>query len=424
MTDTVVCPKCGEEFRIDEILSAKLRGELRRELESEKRKQETELNQRATALDQRESALRDQEKRVEELIQSRWAAERERLKRELQATLREEVAVELKDAQGELEETRAKLKAAQAAELEVRKKARELEERSREFDLTLARQLDLEREKIREAARKEEADKRMLADAEKDKLISDLKRQISELNRKSEQGSQQLQGEVMELMLEDLLQRQFPRDDIMPVDKGVRGADVLQRVRDRAGEPCGTILWESKRTKNWSDSWLPKLRDDLRSAKAQLAVIVSAELPKGVSLFEEIDGVWVTSWPCAMALGCCLRASLVEVARAKRAADGKQGKMELLYNYLSGEEFRHRVGAILESWETLARELEAEKAAMQRIWARRQKQLQRALDQTAGMYGDLEGIIETLPVIDRLELPALEAPRDGGFGTSSGMDGR
>ena len=210
--------------------------------------------------------------------------------------------------------------------------------------------------------------------------------------------------------MEDLLRRQFPHDTIEPVPKGIHGGDVVHHIHDVGGNRCGTILWESKRTKTWADGWLPKLRDDQRTAKAQIAMLVTAELPKGITNFAYVDAVWVTNWACAIGLAHALRAGLLELGKAQQATEGRQGKMELLYNYLSGTEFRHRVEGIVEAFVTLREDLEAEKRSTHKIWAKREKQLDRATAQTAGMYGDLSGIIGAgLPRIERLETPLLEA---------------
>ena len=292
-----------------------------------------------------------------------------------------------------MSEARTKLDQAQKAELDIRKRARELEDEKREVDLTVARKMDEERQKIRDQAKKEATDERALKEAEKDKVIDDLRKQITDWQRKAEQGSQQAQGEVLELEHEDILRRTFPFDTIEPVPKGIHGGDVLQRVHDTSGMDCGLILWESKRTKAWSDSWLPKLRDDQRAAKAQISILVTVELPKDIAAFGYIDGVWITNRACALGLVAALRAGLIEVACAKRSLEGRQGKMEILYNYLSGAEFRHRVQGIVEAFVTLRDDLEGEKRAMQRIWAKREKQLDRAVTNTAGFYGDLSGII-------------------------------
>ena len=275
----------------------------------------------------------------------------------------------MRDSQQQLHEVRTKLKTAEQAELDLRTERRQLQEQKAGARIHRRRKLDEERTKIREAAKKEAADERQLKEAEKDKLINDLRTQIDDLQRKSEQGSQQTQGEVLELLMEDLLRRQFPFDTILPVAKGVHGGDVIHIVHDATGAECGIILWESKRTKNWSDGWLAKLRDDQRAAKAHLAILISIELPKGVSTFECVEGIWVTCQACALALASALRSGLIDAATARRSADGKQDKMELLYSYLSGQEFRHRVEGIVESFVTLKEDLEAEKRSMHRIWA-------------------------------------------------------
>jgi len=411
MSDTITCPNCKTEIEISSALSSQLGEKLRKEFQAEKERHEKRLAQRLADLEKREEALTSSEEAVEQEVAARLAKERQRLKQEAEKKAEEESALEFRDKEAELQRIKAKLEESQEKELQLREKAREIDEERRELELTLNRRLDEERDKIREDATRKAAEERQLKEAEKDKLIADLKHQIDDLKQKSEQGSQRLQGEVMELSLEDLLNRHFPQDHITAVPKGVHGGDIVQEVHDHSGHLCGTILWELKRTRNWTDAWLPKLRDDQRAAKAQIAVLVSVELPKGVRTFSRIDGVWVTRWVCTMGLAHALRAGLIEVARAKHALVGQQGKMEMLYNYLSGAEFRHRVEGIVEAFVTLKSELDAEKRSVQRLWAKREKQLERAASQTAGLYGDLGGIIgNALPQIQHLELPTLEAP--------------
>jgi hypothetical protein len=414
VSDSVICPQCQHEIEVTEVLSAQLRGQLQKEFDAQLRRKDSDFEKRereiAKAREEVARAQQDIGRRVSEQL----AKERKQLEGDLLVKAREQVAVELRDRDQQLAETSEKLKAAQETELALRKERRALEEEKATLELSVSRRLDEERSKIRDAAKKEAADERQLKDAEKDKLISDLRVQLDDMKRRAEQGSQQLQGEVLETTLEDLLRQQFPFDEITSVPKGVHGGDVTHLVRDASGAICGTILWESKRTKNWSDSWLPKLRDDQRAAKAQVAILASLELPKDVTTFRNIDGVWVTSVACAISLAHALRAGLLEVGAAKRALDGRQDKMELLYNYLSGQEFRHRVEGIAEAFKTLREELETEKRSTQRMWAKREKQLERAAAQTAGMYGDLSGIIGgALPRIEQLETPLLDGP-DGG----------
>jgi hypothetical protein len=247
--------------------------------------------------------------------------------------------------------------------------------------------------------------------AEKEQTIAGMQKQIEDLKRRAEQGSQQLQGEVQELELEALLRGKFPRDTIEPVPKGEHGGDVLQRVVGPLGQVCGTILWESKRTKNWSDAWLVKLREDQRAAKAEVAVLVTQALPKQMETFDLVDGVWVTPPRTALPIAMALRQMLTEVSLARQSSEGQQTKMEMVYQYLTGPRFRQRVEAIVEAFTCMREELETEKKVIQKQWAKREQQAERVLQATVGMYGDLQGIAgKTLQEIEGLEMKALQAP--------------
>lgn len=408
MADTIICPNCELQIEITEVLSAQLRAQLRREFDADIRKKEAALATREQDIARAREEVDKANETIDHRVADQLAIERKQLSDEAQAKAREQVAIELQDRDQQLIDANVKLKAAQEAELAARKERRQLEEQKQALELTLNRRLDEERSKIRDAARQEAAEVRQLKDAENAKLINDLRTQIANLQRKSEQGSQQTQGEVMELDLEATVRRAFPFDGIAAVPQGVHGGDVTQTVHDGPATDCGVILWESKRTKNWSDTWLLKLRDDQRAAKADIAILVTDELPKGVRHFGAVDGVWVVSRSCAIALAAALRSGLVNVAAARRCADGQHGKMEVLYKYLSSTQFKQRVEGIVEAFVTMRNDLEAEKRSTTRAWARRDKQLDRAVMQTAGMYGDLNGIIGTsLPAIEQLDLPML-----------------
>ncbi len=273
---------------------------------------------------------------------------------------------------------------------------------------------------VREQAQKEAEDQLKLKVMEKEQTIKSMQKQIEDLKRRADQGSQQLQGEVQELELEDLLRTKFPRDTIEPVPKGERGGDVIQRVIGPFGQTCGTILWESKRTKNWSDAWLTKLREDQRAAKAEVAVIVSQSLPKEVQTFDLIDGVWVTHPRAALPVAVTLRHTLIEVSCARQATEGQQTKMDMIYQYLTGPRFRQRVQAIVEAFSSMREDLDKEKKAIIKQWAKREEQIERVMQATVGMYGDLQGIAgKTLQEIEGLELLALEAPTSGEEETGS-----
>jgi hypothetical protein len=279
------------------------------------------------------------------------------------------------------------------------------------LNLTIEKRVPEGLDATRQQARKEAEDELNLKVAEGQKKIASMQKTIEELKRKAEQGSQQLQGEVQEMELEALLRAKFSRDTIEPVPKGEHGGDVPHRVISPLGQLCGTILWESKRTKNWSDGWLAKLRDDQRTAKAEIAVIISQALPKGSGTFELIDGVWVTHPQAAIPVAVALRYTLIETAMARQASEGQQTKTELLYQYLTGPRFRHRVQAIVEAFVSMKEDLHREKRAIVKQWAKREEQIERVMQSTVGMYGDLQGIAgKTIQEIEGLEMKALEVP--------------
>lgn len=373
------------------------------------RKKEREIEQLQVQLDQRGLEL-------EQSLRKKLEAERDTLVSQARERAREELAVQLKDRETALAEAQTKVQEAAQKELALLKEKRELEEKARTVELEITRRTQEEIKKVREQALKELDEQHRLKLMENEQKVQALLKQIEDLKRRAEQGSQQAQGEVLEIALEELLRGLFPGDSIEPVAKGVRGADVVQRVYDDNGMDCGLILWESKRTRHWSKDWLPKLRDDLRMVGASSSVIVSEQLPEHVRHFGQIDGVWVASWACVQPVAMMLRESLVGVAKSRRALDGQHTKMELVYNYLVGQGFYNRVSGVVEAFMTMRQELEAEKRALNTCWKKREKQLERVLLSTSGLYGDLQGIIgSTLPEIQGMSLSALgtDGPADG-----------
>jgi len=345
---------------------------------------------------------------VEEAISHQF---REKIESDVAKKIRSESVAELKLLQEELTQKDQKLEDARQAELALRKDKLALEEDKRSFELDKQRQIDEERNKIRLKTEMEMLEAQRLKDKEKDKVIDDLKRALGDAQRKASQGSQQLQGEVQELDLETSLSQKFIYDVIEPVGKGVRGADVRQVVKTQLGNVCGTILWESKRTKAWSDDWLVKLKDDLRSEKANIPVIVSAILPEaaqtGIGL---IDGVWVVSYPLYLVLAELLRQKLIDVAREKFVSQNRSGKAESLYNYIVSHEFIQQVEAIAEVYTDMQSQIAKERAAFEKIWKTRQAQVGRLVGSTASIMGSLRGSVgSTMPAIKGMDLPELES---------------
>jgi len=374
---TIICPKCQNTISIDEALEAQIFSQKEKEfadkLESEKKIMWVKAKEKATEI------------------------------------IKAETDKETKYLKEELEEKNKKLAIAQDAELELRKAKNLLDEEKKSFELEKQRQLDLERAKIREEAAKIFSEEHRLKDAENTKRLQDALRANEDLKRKLEQGSQQMQGEVLELELEETLKNEFPIDEITPVPKGINGADIIHKVLDRAGKQVGIIAWESKRTKAWSEGWIQKLKDDQRAIKADIAIIITSVMPENFKNFGFKDGVYIATPEMALNLAKIIRLDLIKLAGVKSLEEGKSEKKEVIYNYLCGPEFRGRVEAIVESSIAAKTVLEKEKRAYTKIWAEREKQIDTIAQNMIGMYGDMQGIAgRSLPEIKSLELPSGE----------------
>ena len=413
----ITCPNCRTDIKLTESLAQPLIEATRARYEQALSAKDAEVAKRETALRAMKDALEKDKAALQAEIADRVAQERvkiaaqeaEKAKRLSAADLSEKTK-QLADLQDVLREREAKLADAQKAQAELIRKQRELDDAKRELDLTVEKRVQESLTDVRQKAKQEAESALKLKVLEKEETISSMQRQIEDLKRKAEQGSQQLQGEALELELENLLRTRFPRDLIEPVAKGEFGGDVLQRVMGPLDQSCGTILWESKRTKNWSDLWLAKLRGDQRTAKADIALLVSNALPKGIDAFDLVDGVWVTEPRCAIPVAIALRQSLIELATARDAKKGQQTKMELVYDYLTGPRFRHRVEAIVEKFSDMQADLDRERKAMTRLWAKREAQIKGVIEATVGMYGDVQGIAgQALDEIEALTLPMIEA---------------
>ena len=421
---TIICPSCKTEIKLTESLAAPLIETTRRDYEQRLAQKEAEAAQREAGIRDREAALSKAKEALDEQVAEKLKGERTRIAAEESKKAKlalandlEQKSKELIELQDILKQRDEKLAEAQKAQADLLRKQRELDDAKRELDLTIEKRVQEGLTATREQAKKEAEDILKFKVMEKEQTIAAMQKQIEELKRKAEQGSQQLQGEVQELELEALLSAKFPMDQIQPVQKGEYGGDVLQRVTSPLGHDCGTILWESKRTKNWSDGWLVKLREDQRQAKAELAIIVSQALPKDVETFDLIEGVWVAHPKTALPMAMALRQSLMEVAAARKATEGQQTKMEIVYDYLMGPRFRQRVQAIVEAFSTMQEDLDKERKVITKQWAKREEQIGRVMQATVGMYGDLQGIAgKTLQEIEGLELRALDAPKDDGEG--------
>lgn len=378
----ITCPKCNHEFSLNEAESHVIEEKIRKQVEEE------------------------QSKKLDEDKRKMWLLAQEKA--------REKVEGESKVLRDQLEEKDKKLQEARDMELKLRQAKQQVEEDKKNLDLELQRKLDEEREKIRQKTERELLERYHLKEKEKDQIIDSLKSSLDEAQRKANQGSQQLQGEILELELEEFLKKEFPLDEILPVPKGINGADVIQKVKDQFGKDCGLIIWEAKRTKNWTEGWIQKLKDDQRLSKADMAILVSTVLPDGVKNFEHRDGVYIASFDAFLSVAKLLRMSLSQLNLARQSSVNKSEKMEILYQYLSSSDFRNKVEAIVEAFTSMKANLNREKVVYTRLWATREKQIQKVVDNTVGMYGDLQGLMgKSLAQIDSLEIESLSLLEDG-----------
>ncbi len=421
MSDPIItCPNCHAAIHLTESLAAPLLAATRQQFQQQLAQKDEAISQREQAIRQQEQLLleakRNVDQQITEQVAAQLKAERDHLIADEAKKAKLAVAVELENNLRELAnlkellQTREqKLSEAQAAQADLLKKQRELDDTKRELELTIEKRVQQNLTTIRNQARQEAEESLKLRVMEKDQTIAAMHQKIEELKQKAEQGSQQLQGEVQELELEALLRSKFPQDSIEPVPKGEFGGDILHAVISPSGLASGLILWESKRTKNWSESWLSKLRDDQRNAKAELSVLISQALPKGIETFDIVDGVWVVHPRATLPVATILRHMLFQMSRTKQVSEGQQTKTELMYQYLTGPRFRQRVEAIVEAFTTMQTDLDKERKAILKQWAKREEQITHVMEATVGLYGDLQGIAgKSLQEIEGLELEYLE----------------
>jgi hypothetical protein len=370
----IQCPKCSNEIELTEQLAGPMLADLQASFNDELAKRDT----------QAAKALVTARAQAKEVAQA-------------------EISVEQAALQDRIKAQDEKLKVAQAAQTAALKREQELKDKEAEMELTLQKMLAAERPALAEKLAREADEKAGLKLAEQAQVMEGMKRQIEALKQKSEQGSMQTQGEAAEIVLEETLAAAFPVDGFVPVAKGVSGADVRQDVTGPNGV-AGSILWESKRTKNWTAGWLAKLRDDQRASGCEVAVITSHALPEGVDSFGMADGIWVCAPRFAIPLATSLRQALIDVAGAKGRAMGQETKMEMVYDYLTGTQFKQRVDAIVERFEDMQDNLRKERVFIEKQWALRAKQIDLVISSTVGMHGDLQGIAgRAMPEIESVE---------------------
>lgn len=410
MSDSKVnCPNCGTAIDVNDILSHQLEEELQKKYAAQFSEQKKAVDEQLKNFQKDKEAFEDTKRKENELfqekLQEKLKAEREQYQAQLKKRLSEEQEDQFKSLQKELNEKSERLKDLNKSKAEIEKLKREKGELADKIEADAQKKINeiliKEKEKIKNLA--EEENKLKLLQLQKQ--LDDQKKLTEDMKRKQEQGSMQLQGEVQELAIEDELRKAFPFDKIEEVSKGVRGADCIQTVVNRVQEDCGKIIYESKRTTNFGGDWVDKLKGDMLSAGADVAVLVSQTLPKDQKSFQLVSGVWVCSFAEFQSLAAVLRDGLIKVSATLSSNENKGDKMHMLYSYLTGNEFRHQVEAIVDGFTSLKSELDREKRAMHKIWKDREKQIEKVILNTIDLYGSVKGIAgSSVKSIDSLDL--------------------
>lgn len=409
---TIVCPQCANVIPLSQALAEQFKHELEQQLAKEHQQKTAQMAALAAALEKQKLELETKQKTIQEQVKNQLETEKQKMWLLAQEKAQAKVDIELKDLQAQTREKDKKLAEAQEHELELRKQTRELEDQKKSLNLEIQRQLDEERKKITEELRKTEGEQFRLKLLEKDKQVEIMQKTIEDLRRQSQQGSMQIQGEVQENDLKNILSTTFFTDQITDVPTGIKGGDLIQIVNNQSGQKAGVLLWESKNTKAWSNDWLVKLKQDQGAAGADICLLVTRVLPDDIKGFGVKNNVWVLEPTYIIPLVTTLRYHLLEVSKVKNSLVGREQKMEYLYQYLAGSQFKNRIESIVMAFSEMQTDLLAERRAMERIWRKRGQEIERVIENTAGLYGDLQGIVgASLPAIQALELPTGETEK-------------
>jgi hypothetical protein len=414
MATHIKCPNCSHAFDVEEVLSSDVEQKLKLQYEQKLQQSLIQIEGERKRLEAQQVEFEEKRKKQNEIFQERLQQERQKMeqqaqteKEKLQADLQQQIRKSVsQDFENQLrilqesdKEKDEKLKTARQKELDFMRREKELQAKESELELQLQKKLLQEKTLLLDQFRKDE--ERRIAVKEEEHLfkmkdlqlqLEEQKRLIEEMKKRAEQGSMQRQGEVQELLLEEMLKDHFPFDIISEVGKGVEGADCMQTVRNHLGHDCGKIIFESKRTKTFQASWIEKLKTDMRSKGADVAIIVTQAYPKDFKCFGELDGIWICSFSEVIALTTAMRHTIIRIAETKRGEENKGEKMQLLYDYLTGNEFRQQMETIVEGFLSMKTSIDKERIQMEKLWKEREKQLQKVLISTSGLYGSIKGI--------------------------------
>lgn len=404
MTDKIQCPNCAHNFDVEEALSGKLQAQFKAQYERKVAEQAEKFNAERAKLEKEVALFEEKKERENELFKAKLEQRLVKEQEKIEKSTQEAYEQQLKSLQSENDKRKEENRALKSAEIDLLKRENHLKEQAEELQLTMQKQLLESQKEIEDKARAKEREAMFLKEKEFEKKLNDQKKLIDEMKRKAEQGSMQMQGEVQELALEELLAHSYPFDNITEVGKGIRGADCIQNVVNRLQQQCGSIVYESKRTKNFSNDWIEKLKQDQIQCKADIAVIVTETFPSDMDRFGEKDGVWICGFHEVKSVSFVLREMLIKTQSVKSSDENKGDKMELLYGYLTSNEFVQNIKRIVENYDGMINQLNSEKKAMHRIWASREKQIWVVQENISALFGSIKGIagnaLETSSVLD------------------------
>ena len=414
---TIKCPDCGHEFDISDVLYDQVEHDLKAQYEARLKEERNRFRAETAKLDTQRAALEkereEQAEAVARSIREGLAKERDALRRKLTAEVREEESERLKSLKEELDRKSEQVKEFHKAQAEIERLTREMGEAASKAEADAQRKLNEMLAAEREKIQKDEEDRQTLKIREKDHLIEQLKKQMVDMQRKAEQGSMQVQGEVQETAIEEWLAGAYPLDTVEEIKKGARGGDCIQVINTRSVTNCGKIYYESKRTKAFQPAWIEKFKADVREKGANIGVLVTEAMPTDMPQMGQRDGVWICSFGDLPSLSAVLRDSLITIHRALASQENRGDKMSMIYDFITGDEFRMQVEAIVEGFTQMQTDLDSEKRAMARIWKQREKQIEKVLLNTSNMHGAIKGIAgSAIPAVQRLELPGAEDRSD------------
>lgn len=426
MSTNIKCPKCAATLDVENVLSADMEQKIKLQYEQQLQQNLTKLQGEKKKLEEDQKLFEERKKKENELFHQKLQQEKTKLEADLQQQLRKSIGQdydsEMRVLKQSIKDNEERLMTARKKEYEFLKKEQELKNREHELEIHLQKRIMEERANLTQIIRKEEGERTSIKETEYQLKLKELEKQLEdqrklaeEMKRKAEQGSMQLQGEVQELLLEALLREHFPYDVVSEVGKGMEGADCMLTVRNHIGTDCGKIIFESKRTKAFNNGWIDKLKTDMRSQQADVAILVSNVYPKDQSCFGELNGVWICSFSEVIALTTAMRHTIIRIAETKKGEENRGEKMQMLYSFLTSTEFKQQMETIVEGFLSMKNSITRERLQMEKQWKEREKQLEKVLLATSGMYGSIKGIagasIVAIPLLEDGITDEQDVPR-------------